>query len=242
MSEGGLASVESIQASLDSDEYNHITATYFLLAERKLKRRHMEKFSQLALAQARLVQQTQCASPELEQEPVSTVDPTACQRRFSMILEDEEEEESVRELSNRSLRQSRLMLNRISSVITGPLPSMIEEEDQQLEANEEEEEEYETVARLAWFRSDIAKSSRTQSMSRYNPFDRSESSFHLNKLPSSLRSSICVPQRPHSKTMVPLQSLISVKSSPHLQVILIRSVSFHTQIQPIRTRLARIRE
>lgn len=37
MVHGQIATKEQILESLDKNEYNHITATYFLLAERKLK-------------------------------------------------------------------------------------------------------------------------------------------------------------------------------------------------------------
>ncbi|CAI2737528.1 unnamed protein product [Dicrocoelium dendriticum] len=48
MSEGHLASVEEIQSTLDRNEYNHIAATYFLLAERKLKRNYIEQYRLLS--------------------------------------------------------------------------------------------------------------------------------------------------------------------------------------------------
>lgn len=37
MVSGSIATKEEILEALDKNEYNHITATYFLLAERKLK-------------------------------------------------------------------------------------------------------------------------------------------------------------------------------------------------------------
>ncbi|THD27692.1 SNF serine/threonine-protein kinase [Fasciola hepatica] len=48
MSEGQLATVDEIQATLDRNEYNHIAATYFLLAERKLKRNYIEEYKRLS--------------------------------------------------------------------------------------------------------------------------------------------------------------------------------------------------
>ncbi|KAA3670439.1 SNF related kinase, partial [Paragonimus westermani] len=48
MSEGQLATVEEIQSTLDRNEYNHIAATYYLLAERKLKRNYIEQYKLLA--------------------------------------------------------------------------------------------------------------------------------------------------------------------------------------------------
>ncbi|XP_048748028.1 SNF-related serine/threonine-protein kinase-like isoform X4 [Ostrea edulis] len=49
MVEGNIATKDEILISLDKDLYDHITATYYLLAERKLKRYHQE----MALAQIR---------------------------------------------------------------------------------------------------------------------------------------------------------------------------------------------
>uniref|UniRef100_A0A8W8JZC1 SNF-related serine/threonine-protein kinase n=1 Tax=Magallana gigas TaxID=29159 RepID=A0A8W8JZC1_MAGGI len=49
MVEGNIATKDEILQSLDRDLYDHITATYYLLAERKLKRHHQE----MALAQIR---------------------------------------------------------------------------------------------------------------------------------------------------------------------------------------------
>lgn len=49
MVEGNIATKDEILLSLDRDLYDHITATYYLLAERKLKRHHQE----MALAQIR---------------------------------------------------------------------------------------------------------------------------------------------------------------------------------------------
>lgn len=42
MEEGNIATREEILRSLEKDSYDHITATYYLLVERKLKRQHMQ--------------------------------------------------------------------------------------------------------------------------------------------------------------------------------------------------------
>ncbi|CAH8438189.1 unnamed protein product [Heterobilharzia americana] len=61
MAEGKLASVEEIQSTLDRNEYNHIAATYYLLAERKLKRNYIEEYK-------RLVNQSQLLEKRKQQE------------------------------------------------------------------------------------------------------------------------------------------------------------------------------
>ncbi|CAH8432720.1 unnamed protein product [Schistosoma turkestanicum] len=64
MAEGELASVEEIQSTLDRNEYNHIAATYYLLAERKLKRNYIEEYKRLAsqsqLNEKRKLEQQKC--------------------------------------------------------------------------------------------------------------------------------------------------------------------------------------
>lgn len=70
MSEGQLATVDEIQATLDRNEYNHIAATYFLLAERKLKRNYIEEYKRLshqAQQVERLKQQQQ--QQQLQHQP-----------------------------------------------------------------------------------------------------------------------------------------------------------------------------
>ncbi|KAL7060079.1 hypothetical protein AAHC03_010172 [Spirometra sp. Aus1] len=57
MASGGLASVDEIQMALNRNEYSYISATYYLLAERKLKRNYIEEYKQLS-AQAKMIEQT----------------------------------------------------------------------------------------------------------------------------------------------------------------------------------------
>uniref|UniRef100_A0A0X3PTU7 SNF-related serine/threonine-protein kinase n=1 Tax=Schistocephalus solidus TaxID=70667 RepID=A0A0X3PTU7_SCHSO len=57
MASGGLASVDEIQMTLNRNEYSYISATYYLLAERKLKRNYIEEYKQLS-AQAKMIEQT----------------------------------------------------------------------------------------------------------------------------------------------------------------------------------------
>lgn len=60
MVNGGIASKEEILDALDKDEYNNITATYFLLAERKLRAQRQEQALMVSRGQAPTV-----ASPPL---------------------------------------------------------------------------------------------------------------------------------------------------------------------------------
>ncbi|KAK3086161.1 hypothetical protein FSP39_014491 [Pinctada imbricata] len=48
MVEGNIATKDEVLQSLDKDLYDHITATYYLLAERKLKKQHMEHAATLS--------------------------------------------------------------------------------------------------------------------------------------------------------------------------------------------------
>ncbi|XP_061162717.1 serine/threonine-protein kinase MARK2-like isoform X2 [Saccostrea echinata] len=66
MVEGSIATKDEILGSLDKDLYDHITATYYLLAERKLKRHHQE----MALAHIR----KHSAKPE--NSPVHSIKPS----------------------------------------------------------------------------------------------------------------------------------------------------------------------
>ena len=51
MVNGNIASKEEILDALDKDEYNNITATYFLLAERKLRAQRQEQAQMLSRGQ-----------------------------------------------------------------------------------------------------------------------------------------------------------------------------------------------
>lgn len=61
MVNGGIAAKEEILDALDKDEYNNITATYFLLAERKLRAQRQE--------QAMMVNRGQTGVPSLTSTP-----------------------------------------------------------------------------------------------------------------------------------------------------------------------------
>lgn len=118
MASGGLATVDEIQQALDRNEYSHISATYFLLAERKLKRNYIEEYKLLS-AQAKVIEQSLLNLASKPESVASAPVPPASRpntalpmsisaslaasgaeerlRRFSMILEDEEENEDVLE-------------------------------------------------------------------------------------------------------------------------------------------------
>ncbi|CAH8431822.1 unnamed protein product [Schistosoma rodhaini] len=198
MAEGELASVEEIQSTLDRNEYNHIAATYYLLAERKLKRNYIEEYKRLAsqsqLNEKRKQEQQKCINcvfglsenakqmqnVENNINPKSLVNsvmgsstPTPTSRilnslgssnvedrvrRFSMILEDEEEEEES--------KGSPIASTSFDRYITGINESvkMVNDSDalhpcfadtSEEAMLEEEEEELATVAGLACVRSEL---------------------------------------------------------------------------------------
>lgn len=65
MVNGNIATKEEILDALDKDEYNNITATYFLLAERKLRAQRQE--------QAQMISRQQPAIPPPPSVPVPKV-------------------------------------------------------------------------------------------------------------------------------------------------------------------------
>nr|CDS28376.1 serine:threonine protein kinase [Hymenolepis microstoma] len=166
MASGGLATVDEIQQALDRNEYSHISATYFLLAERKLKRNYIEEYKILS-AQAKaleqtlsLSQKTQLPTPVEQSEKSQTrsaVLPKSISaslaasgaeerlRRFSMILEDEEENDDA---------------SPVSAVGVCGIDHRLADEINFHETSEEallheEQEEFEAVASLACVRSEL---------------------------------------------------------------------------------------
>lgn len=166
MATGGLATVDEIQQALDRNEYSHISATYFLLAERKLKRNYIEEYKILS-AQAKALEQTLnlsqkaplSAPQEQSEKPQarSSVLPKSISaslaasgaeerlRRFSMILEDEEENDDVSSVSAAGVCG---MDQRLADEI-----NFNETSDEAL--LHEEQEEFEAVASLACVRSEL---------------------------------------------------------------------------------------
>ncbi|XP_072380150.1 uncharacterized protein Snrk [Diabrotica undecimpunctata] len=98
---GNVATKEEIQESLDKNDYNHITATYFLLAERKLRCKRQEQAAKTKRPEELAVFQTQDAKkdasisikPNLLNVPRTPGDLPQRSRKCSIVQEDEEEED-----------------------------------------------------------------------------------------------------------------------------------------------------
>ncbi|CAH8432808.1 hypothetical protein MS3_00001863 [Schistosoma haematobium] len=198
MAEGELASVDEIQSTLDRNEYNHIAATYYLLAERKLKRNYIEEYKRLAsqsqLIEKRKQEQQKCINcvfglsenakqvqnvennitPKSLVNSVmgsSTATPTSRilsslgssnvedrVRRFSMILEDEEEEEESKgsPIASTSFDRYIAGINESAKMVNDSdalHPCFADTSEEAM--LEEEEEELATVAGLACVRSEL---------------------------------------------------------------------------------------
>ena len=253
MAAGGLATVDEIQQSLDRNEYSHISATYFLLAERKLKRNYIEDYKLLS-AQAKALEQTlnlqqksqiPSAIEQLEKsQPRSTALPKSISaslaasgaeerlRRFSIILEDEEEND---EMSSTSAVGVCGMERRLAAEEF----NFNETSDEAL--LHEEQEEIEAVASLACVRSellsehegsDIGATSDLQALdldstkyftrpnSRADLSERvaSETSLNIGVGTDTGRRSVSslLTSRHFRPARLSLRPLISVKSSPQL--------------------------
>ncbi|CAH0545846.1 unnamed protein product [Brassicogethes aeneus] len=102
---GNIATKEEIQESLDKNEYNHITATYYLLAERKLraKRQQQDQIGKsrrpefLAVAKSAPAPKKDnngtAPNSSLLSVPRTPGDVPARSRKCSIVQEDEEEED-----------------------------------------------------------------------------------------------------------------------------------------------------
>nr|CAH0109331.1 unnamed protein product [Daphnia galeata] len=109
MVNGNIATKEEILDALDKDEYNNITATYFLLAERKLRAQRQE--------QAQMISRRQppAPPPPLEPDPKARMNlmdamqtsSVGRQRKYSDVVEEDEATGgSGSESSRRSQRSS----------------------------------------------------------------------------------------------------------------------------------------
>nr|CAH7749468.1 unnamed protein product [Callosobruchus chinensis] len=97
---GNIATKEEIQESLEKDDYNHITATYYLLAERKLRYKRQEQAKnkrpeELAVFPANPASQKEnvAVKPTLLSVPRTPGDVPQRSRKCSIVQEDEEEED-----------------------------------------------------------------------------------------------------------------------------------------------------
>ncbi|VDD81599.1 unnamed protein product [Mesocestoides corti] len=252
MASGGLASVDEIQQALDRNEYSHISATYFLLAERKLKRNYIEEYKVLS-AQAKAIEQTlnlqqksQSTCPVEQTEkpqarpaslPKSISASLAASgaeerlRRFSMILEDEEEnDEEVASAATALCRMDHRLVEEFTFNETSDEALL-----------NEEEEELEAVASLACVRSELLSDHEnsdagvisdlhgldhetTKNFTRANSkvdlseWVSSETSLNVGAVGDAGRRSVSslLTSRHFRSTRHSLRPLISVKSSPQL--------------------------
>ncbi|KAG7200400.1 hypothetical protein KM043_017855 [Ampulex compressa] len=151
MVNGNIATKEQILDALDKNEYNHITATYFLLAERKL-RAHRQEQSQkarpelLEVSAARPDDQT--VNLRTDQNSLGTINqslltvprtpgdvPQNVRTRKCSIVQEEEDEDDVSSCSGRDERSSNSALNsfnRRGSRSEGKLSHILQERLSQL--------------------------------------------------------------------------------------------------------------
>nr|XP_031831037.1 probable serine/threonine-protein kinase DDB_G0277165 isoform X2 [Nomia melanderi] len=129
MVNGNIATKEEILDALDKNEYNHITATYFLLAERKLRAHRQEQVQKTRPEILDVSAKRQDDTPtnlRVEQNSLSTVNQTLLSlprtpgevpqsvrtRKCSIVQEEEDEDEDdVSSCSGRDDRGSNSALN-----------------------------------------------------------------------------------------------------------------------------------
>ncbi|XP_076685940.1 SNF related kinase isoform X2 [Andrena cerasifolii] len=127
MVNGNIATKEEILDALDKNEYNHITATYFLLAERKLRAHRQEQVQKtrpeiLEVSPSR--QGDAAANLRADQNSLTTVNqsllsvprtpgdvPQSVRTRKCSIVQEEEDEDDVSSCSGRDDRGSNSALN-----------------------------------------------------------------------------------------------------------------------------------
>nr|XP_012229509.1 PREDICTED: probable serine/threonine-protein kinase DDB_G0277165 [Linepithema humile]XP_012229510.1 PREDICTED: probable serine/threonine-protein kinase DDB_G0277165 [Linepithema humile] len=151
MVNGNIATKEEILDALDKNEYNHITATYFLLAERKLRAHRQEQMQKtrpevLDVSSSR--QDDLTTNLHTDQNSLSTVNqsllsvprtpgdvPQNVRTRKCSIVQEEEDEDDVSSCSGRDERGSNSALNsfnRRGSRSEGKLSHILQERLSQL--------------------------------------------------------------------------------------------------------------
>ncbi|XP_076752178.1 SNF related kinase [Xylocopa sonorina] len=151
MVNGNIATKEEILDALDKNEYNHITATYFLLAERKLRAHRQEQMQKarpeiLEVSSSR--QDDVASSMRVDQNSLGTVNqsllsvprtpgdvPQNVRTRKCSIVQEEEDEDDVSSCSGRDERGSNSALNsfnRRGSRSEGKLSHILQERLSQL--------------------------------------------------------------------------------------------------------------
>ncbi|EZA56977.1 hypothetical protein DMN91_011952 [Ooceraea biroi] len=151
MVNGNIATKEEILDALDKNEYNHITATYFLLAERKLRahrQEQMQKTRPEALDVSSSRQDDLTTNLRVDQNSLGTVNqsllsvprtpgdvPQNVRTRKCSIVQEEEDEDDVSSCSGRDERGSNSALNsfnRRGSRSEGKLSHILQERLSQL--------------------------------------------------------------------------------------------------------------
>ncbi|XP_014474654.1 PREDICTED: serine/threonine-protein kinase par-1 [Dinoponera quadriceps] len=151
MVKGEIATKEEILDALDKNEYNHITATYFLLAERKLRAHRQEQMQKarpenLDVSPSR--QDDLTSNLRTDQNSLGTVNqsllsvprtpgdvPQNVRTRKCSIVQEEEDEDDVSSCSGRDERGSNSALNsfnRRGSRSEGKLSHILQEKLSQL--------------------------------------------------------------------------------------------------------------
>ncbi|XP_024866951.1 probable serine/threonine-protein kinase MARK-A isoform X1 [Temnothorax curvispinosus] len=130
MVNGGIATKEEILDALDKNEYNHITATYFLLAERKLRahrQEQMQKTRPEALDVSSNRQDDLTSNLHTDENSLNTTNqslltvprtpgdiPQSVRTRKCSIVQEEEDEDDVSSCSGRDERGSNSTLNSLN--------------------------------------------------------------------------------------------------------------------------------
>ncbi|KAL0271505.1 UNVERIFIED_CONTAM: hypothetical protein PYX00_008580 [Menopon gallinae] len=161
MVNGNIATKEEVLEALDKNKYNHITATYFLLAERKLRAHRQEQAQNRVKQNQILINITPTAKNSLQANPSDTVEmeglqlpstssvlnlprtpgdaPQGRTRKCSIVQEEDEEEYGANVTDERELTPPHSSLNRRGSRSEGKLNIAIQEriaEERRKEKNE----------------------------------------------------------------------------------------------------------
>ncbi|XP_045525441.1 SNF-related serine/threonine-protein kinase isoform X2 [Pieris brassicae] len=96
MVDGDIASKEKIIEELEKNEYNHITATYYLLAERQLRSKRQEARQNVRRPEALSMSRGRglLAPPQLPSAPRTPQEAPPRSRKCSIVREEEDDEEA----------------------------------------------------------------------------------------------------------------------------------------------------
>ncbi|XP_014248205.1 SNF-related serine/threonine-protein kinase isoform X2 [Cimex lectularius] len=144
MVNGNICTKEEIIDSLEKNDYNYITATYYLLAERKLRALDPKPATKIIPKAAPVVRVDSCAENEFSPVPMSNIINSRAEiaprtRKCSIVNEDDEEESSSsREsgglnrrgsrsegklhLAVQEIRRQAVQINSITEASTAPGP------------------------------------------------------------------------------------------------------------------------